>query len=61
MVDDTKKTTHTRFQYAVGATLATFAYLALAKAPDAAAGFAFLSVVAGGFGLSKATEHLTLK
>lgn len=61
MVASNEKDNHTRFKYAVASTLLTFVYLALAKNPDAGAAFAFLMVVAGGFGVSKATQHLQLK
>lgn len=60
MVEEDKKT-HTRFIYAAGATLLTFAYLFATDSPDASAAFTFLSFVAGGFGLSKATQHLKVK
>lgn len=53
--------THTRFWFAVMSTVLTFAYLFFTKEPDTGGAFMFLSVVAGGFGLSKATQHLKLK
>lgn len=57
----TEKKSNTRFQYAVGSTLLTFGYILFIPEADASSAFLFLTVVAGGFGVSKATEHLTLK
>ena len=61
MATEHEKDNQTRFKYAVGSTLFTFIYLAFAVNPDAGAAFGFLMVVAGGFGVSKATQHLKLK
>ena len=61
MVDLAEKQTHTRFWYAVGSTVLTFGYFAIVDAQYHAQGWQFLMVVAGGLGISKATEHLKLK
>jgi len=61
MVTEHEKDNETRFKYAVGSTLLTFGYLAFAANPDTGAAFGFLMIVAGGFGVSKATQHLKLK
>ena len=61
MVDLVEKESNTRFQYAVGATLLTFAYMFFVDPEHHAPAWSFLMVVAGGFGVAKATEHLKLK
>lgn len=61
MVDLAEKESHTRFKYAVGSTILTFAYMFFADGADHAGAFQFLMVVAGGFGIAKATQHLKVK
>lgn len=61
MVDLATKQSKTRFTYAVGATLLTFGYFAIVPAEHHGPAWNFLMIVAGGFGVSKATEHLKLK
>ena len=51
----------TRFHYAVGSTLLTFGYMAITPPEFHAPAWGFLMVVAGGFGVAKASEHLKLK
>lgn len=58
MVDETEKKIHARFLYAVGATIAAFAYMIIINKSDDAAAFMFLMTVALGFNSSKAAEHL---
>lgn len=60
MVEQSKKT-HTRIIYALAATLLTFGYFYFIDPQYHAGGWNFLMMVAGGLGLSKATEHLKLK
>lgn len=55
------KQSKTRFHYAVGTTLLTFAYMYFVKPEYHAPAWNFLMIVAGGFGVSKATEHLKIK
>ena len=61
MVDLAEKQSNTRFQYAVGATLLTFGYFFIVPAEHHANAWQFLMVVAAGFGVSKATQHLKIK
>lgn len=56
-----EKETHTRFWYAVGSTLLTFAYFGIVDPEHHAGAWQFLMVVAGGFGIAKATQHLKVK
>ena len=61
MVDLAEKETHTRFKYAVGSTLLTFGYFFFIPAEYHSHGWQFIMVVAGGFGVAKATQHLKIK
>ena len=61
MVDLAEKESNTRFKYAVGATLLTFCYFYFVSAEHHAPAWQFLMIVAGGFGISKATQHLKIK
>jgi len=61
MADLVKKESNTRFQYAVGATLLTFIYFYFVPPEQHSGAWQFLMIVAGGFGVAKATEHLKLK
>ena len=61
MADLAEKESNTRFQYAVGATLLTFGYFFIVQAEHHLSAWQSLMVVAGGFGISKETQHLKLK
>jgi len=61
MASENEKETNTRFKYAVGSTIATFIYFYFVSAEYHTSAWQFLMIVAGGFGIAKATQHLKIK